>query len=121
MPPRRASATEETEEKPADDDTRSATIGDVKEIARQIVDEVKGLFGGGSSETETTEETADEVVDELPSPRRVEVDTEKAVREALGGLTINVNNHGKEEKTEKPEPEETPGGKSFLSRMIGLS
>lgn len=120
MPPRKPAATEEPTESETSDE-KSATIGDVKEVVRQAIDELKGLFTGGSSEPETPEETTDEVVDDLPSPRRVEVDTERAVREALGGLTINVNNHGKEEKPEKKEPEETPGGKSFLSRIVGLS
>lgn len=120
--PRAATKTTDETEPEAKPDEESATIGDVKKIAQEIVSEIKSVFGSGNEddpETDDGGEGESETPEDLPSPRRVEVDTRSTVEKALGGLTINVNN-SREEKAETKEPETVPGGKSWLTRFVGL-
>lgn len=124
--PARKPATEVVEETEStgEDDSRSATVGDVKKIVSEVVGELKSVFGGETTDEQVPEVPGDKLSDDdkLPSPRRIEIDTEKSVRDALSGLTINVhNNGGASEEKPKKEPEEVPGGKSLLSRIVGLS
>ncbi len=123
MPPRRSTTTTvepESTETETPSDEKSATIADVKAVVSEAIESIKGMFDKDSRlAPEESEGTSEEVTteDKLPSPRRVEIDTERSVREALGGLTINVNS-GREEKTEAKEPEQTPGGISKLTKFI---
>lgn len=120
MPPRKPVTSEETasEETTAPSDEKSATIADVKAVVNDAIESIKGMFNGGTTEEPTTEEPEDDPVeDKLPSPRRVELDTQNAVEKALSGLTINVNS-AREEKPETKEPETTPGGISKLTRFV---
>jgi hypothetical protein len=119
MVARKPAVEETTTEEP--DESKSATIADVKAVVSGFVDEIKAALGRDSRlapEVENPTEVENETEDKLPSPRRVEVDTEKAVREALGGLTVNIHNSEKAEKTETKEPEQAPGGASKLSQFI---
>lgn len=59
--------------------------------------------------------------DELKSPREAESDMAAKVKEAVAGITINVN--GGSDKKEEPKPIEAgpPGRPPLLRRIIGLA
>lgn len=101
------------------DDGEAVTKGEVREMISGALSEIKGLLTGNKDpETPETpdEPSAPETNDELPSPRRIELDTERAVRDAIGGIHINIS--PQKEETPKKEKEETPGGVSALTRFI---
>jgi hypothetical protein len=120
MPPRRAATTTVENEETEPSDEKSATIADVKAVVSEAIDSIKGMLGGSTESTNPTGEVdnTETTEEKLPSPRRVEIDTEKSVRDALSGLTVNIHNASKEEKAETKEPEQTPGGVSKLTRFI---
>lgn len=105
-----AEVEEETEAKPG-----------IKDAIMEVLDEL-GITGGSSSSGNETETSGDAETKEaeLASPRKIELDTERSITEAVKGLTINVNTSKEKEPESKPEPEEQPGGKSWLTKFVGL-
>jgi hypothetical protein len=91
----------------------------IKETVVDILTEL-GIMGDGKS-TETTEELAsEEPAEEIESPRQQESRMRRTVETALGDLHIHVDSKA-EAPPAKAEPEQTPGKKPFLQRIVGLS
>lgn len=97
------------------DPPKESLIDAVKEVLSEL-----GITGGstpaGDSEPEPE---ADGDSPELASPRKIELDTERSITDAVKGLTINVHT-GDKKPAEKKEPEQAPGGKSWLTKFIGM-
>ena len=117
----RAKADEDVVDTP--DDSEAVTKGEVRDMISGALEEIKGLLTGhkddetASSDAEGGGETAGTDTDELPSPRRVELDTERAVRDAIGGIHINIGGR-EEEKPKAPPKEESPARSSKLEQFI---
>lgn len=98
------------------DGDEPVTKGEVRSIIREFLDEITGKKE--IVDPPKSEETTEEPEEEIKSLRKEELDAEKAVRAALRDVNIHIGDHPSAQA--KKEPEEPPGGKSFLTRLVGL-
>lgn len=89
-------------------------------VAEEVKKALGALLGSGAldvSEGGETETEEGEAADALPSPRKVEIDTESAVAGLAKSLEIHLHQDGSDKKAE-PVKEETPAQSSKLFKFI---